>query len=170
MPANEQVKKPKLPMMRLVTIASGDNPDLVVSALTYPQASGGAITFDKVRADTDLQPFSWWVLHPVTADRTVFQILFHPSDTQLCLTASAGTEGSKLQLSQIDPTNQMQLWELDETKKGGQLISCRGAPGMQFGFSHDIPLKDMPLQLAAAPDSHETGDKFQITDVVIGVS
>lgn len=160
-------KKTSYPMMRLVTIASGDNPQLLLSALTYPQTSGGQVSFDKVRTETKLQPFSWWVLHPVTADRTVFQILFHPSDGQLCLAASAATANSNLQLSKIDPTNQLQLWILDETKSGGQLITCHGATDKQFGFPHDIPLKEMALQLTQAPDSHETGDKFQIKDVVI---
>ncbi len=161
-------KSKHAPKLQLVTIASSDNPELLISALTYPQAASGPITFDTVRPDTRLQPFSWWVLKPVTADRTVFQILFHPSDRNLCLAASAASANSALVLSKVDPKNQLQLWQLKETQKGGQLIACRGAPGMQFGFSNDIPLQDMAIQIVAAPDTHETGDKFEIAEVALG--
>lgn len=152
---------------RLVTIASGDNPNLLLSATTYPQASGGVISFDLIRPNGMLQPFSWWLLNPVTADRTVFQILFYPSDGHLCLTASSTSASSALQLGTVQPALQTQLWMLDETKKAPQLISCRGAPGTDMGFPHDIPLKDMALQLMASPDTHETGDKFIVQDVEI---
>ena len=103
---------------RLITIASGDNPNLLLSAMTYPQSAGGAITFDQVRPYTDLQPFSWWVLNPVTSDRTVFQILFFPHDGNLCLAASSSSANAPLQLATVEPSQQTQLWTFDETKKG----------------------------------------------------
>jgi hypothetical protein len=149
--------KPK-PNLRLVTIASNDNPMLLVSSATYPPAAGSQVTFDQARTDTNIQPYSWWVLHPVTKDRQVFQILFHSADGNLCLTASAATANASLTLSLIDPSNPLQLWHL---------ISNHGQTNMQIGFLNDIPLKNMALQLIPQPDTHETGDAFIISDVML---
>ncbi|MEP3050108.1 MAG: hypothetical protein ABJP48_02535 [Erythrobacter sp.] len=160
-------KKKPLSDMRLIQIASADNPKLLMAALTYPQAASGLISFDQTRPHTTLQPFTWWTLVPVNADRTIFQIFFFPSDGNLCLAASANTSGASLELSAVDPSNLLQLWQLNETKPGAQLITCHGQTTMQMGFPHDIPLKTMKLQLSPVPDTHETGDKFIIKDVTL---
>lgn len=165
---------PAKPDLRLVVIASFANPKLLVSAVTYPQAANGPITFDLERPDTKIQPFSWWVLHPVTPDRKVFQILFHPSDGNLCLTAGTGAAPAPATLAAVDPTNQLQLWELDESASGPQLISSYSNSKQSLGYANDIPLKGLPLLGVISPDKHERGDVllksddgFLIRDVVI---
>lgn len=165
MPSTEDTgkKKPKSDA-RLIRIASAKNPKLLMSALTYPQAASGPVTFDQLRTYTPLQPFSWWVLVPVDGERSVFQIQFMPSDGHLCLAASAETAGAPLQLNAIDPSNQLQLWQLDEDKTGAQLIINHGKPSVQMGYPHDIPLQNMTLQSSMVTDTYG-GDKFIIQDV-----
>lgn len=164
--ADDLTQPPVNTKPRLVTIASGDNPTLLMSASTYPQVAGGPVTFTEQQSSV-LQPFTWWNLFPVTTKRDIFLVFFLPSDGHLCLSAASTTTGSALQLATYDPGEQTQLWYLDEKATTPQLINSRGAPGMVFGFSHDIPLKQMPLEILNAPELNEMGDKFLISDVTI---
>lgn len=150
---------------RLVTIASSVTPSLRLSASTYPQATGGPVTFSKASADGFWQPFSWWVLNPVTSDRSVFQILFFPSGGHLCLDVGGTTAGSKLQLKTVTPSSQSQLWLLDDSKTSAQHILNRGISGTEFGFPHDIPLEEMDLELLDSPETNASGDAFVISSV-----
>lgn len=166
MPKAEPAAKPAIATLpRLVMIASSDNPNLLVSATTYPQAAGGAVTFDLARPRGVPQPFAWWTLNPVSAKREVFQILFHAHDGMLCLAASAPTPNAPMQLAAIAPRNLLQLWTMSADASGNQTICCYGHK-TEMGFP-DIPLKGLALQLVGDPGTHQTPDTFIITNVVV---
>lgn len=147
-------------------IRSSDNPALVLSVANtpYPQASGTAVKFASVPSNGDdwNKPASQWVLESVDANSTIFLVKYFPSGGSLVLTASAATANSPLNIVTADATNQLQLWKMDlETHP--QFISCVGAPGMNIGFSGDIPVRGMGLQLVKANDAPDQGDKFEIS-------
>lgn len=148
---------------RLVTIASGDNPNLLISATTYPQTAGSPITLDLKRTDGAHQPFSWWILNPVSVKRDVYQILFHAHDGHLCLTASAAAANSPLNLASVSAANMLQLWLVSPHASGGFYISSYHYK-TDIGFP-DIPLKGTALQLMGDPAFHDSSDPFLINNV-----
>ena len=161
-PAPGPAPTPPRPKTGLVELASFANPDLLISAVTFPLASGEAVTLDLKRPAPGLQPFSWWLLNPVTPDNKIFQILFFPSDGNLCLTA--GASGAAATLTTVDPANQAQLWQLDITASGAQLIKCYTNDKQSLGYVNDIPLKGLPLITVTSPDKHERGDTLLKSD------
>lgn len=163
MPKADEMTTHTVARPRLVTIASADNPNLLMSATTYPQTNGTPVVFDLLTEGT-LQPFSWWVLNPVSVKRDVFQILFHPHKDNLCLTA-ATTPNAPLTLATRAPANMLQLWTISKNVQGSFIISSYHSKN-DIGFP-DIPLKGTGLQLMSDPAFHDTADPFQIRDVKV---
>lgn len=163
MPKADEMTTHTVAKPRLVTIASADNPNLLMSATTYPQTSGTPVVFDLLTEGT-AQPFSWWVLNPVSVKRDVFQILFHAHNGNLCLTAST-TPNTPLTLATLAPANMLQLWTISKNATGSFYISSYHSKS-DIGFP-DIPLKGTTLQLMSDPAFHDSSDPFLIVNVKI---
>ena len=164
MPKSVEPPIPLLEKPYVVTISSGDNPNLLMSTIAYPQAAGTAVVLDQVRPDGVPQPLAWWVLNPVSVKHNLYQILYYPHDGNLCLTAPSATANAPLTLQPVAAANMLQLWNVDRVKNGNGCYIRSYHSKLDIGFV-DIPLKGTPLLLTADPAFHDGADPFVIAPV-----
>lgn len=151
---------------RLVTISSGVNASLVIGAPSNPYKSGDPLALTLFDPAFGLQPLTWWLLNPVTDDRSLFQILFFPSDGKLCLSVKLPAKpGDALLLSEVAPSDRGQLWQIDEKQTKPQLVMNRGDENLCLGFPYEIPISGIQMTIDQSPERLDIGDQFVFNDV-----
>ena len=153
---------------RLVTISSGVNASLVIGAASNPFKATDTLALTLFDPSFGHQPLTWWLLNPVTDDRSLFQILFFPSDGQLCLSAKLPAKsGEALTLAEVAPADRGQLWQIDEKQTKPQLVTCHGDENLCLGFPYEIPIEGIQMTIEQSPERLDVGDQFQFNDVKI---
>jgi hypothetical protein len=145
-----------------IFIRSADNPRLALTVVANPPAHASQVTLEAVDAADWNTPLSQWVVNAVAEG--VFQVALFASAGALLLEAASDDLNANVQVGNVDPANNLQLWrlELDATD---QWLASVGASDFQVGFSGDIPVPGMAVQLMTPNDTHNLGDKFALVAV-----
>ena len=152
-------------LMGPVLLRSEDNPNMVFSVVTNPPAAG-PVTLEQVSDPEWQDVLSQWVLEPLSDG--VFRIALFPTIGDaagtLYLTAAGTTTGTALTIAASDASSG-QVWS-SESSPAGDWLTTPGAPGLEVGFAGDIPVPGSALELVAAHDTHNLGDRFSVSSVL----